>query len=596
MLGYDDLGVVDAMVAGVESGQPSAKPGAAASWRNGLQRSTSGAIRQNVHNAASALELAPELVGRVRYDEFRCRATCRDMPWRPGSDWREWTDADDDQLTRWLQREGVPTTPGVVASAVNIVAHDNPIHEVREYLEGLEWDGQARLDSWLINYVGAQPDPTEDYLKDELEAQKRYIEAVGRAFMIGAVARIMRPGCKLDTAPILEGRQGIFKSTAIAALMPSPDWFTDQVAEFGTKDSCHDLEGKWIIEIAELSAMRGKDVEKTKAFMSRSIDHYKRSYGRRSQDVPRQCAFIGTTNSQEYLKDETGNRRFWPVRCGVIDLDAIRRDRNQLWAEAFAAFMAGEPWWLTHDIEAIAGKVQADRKSRDPWHGSVMQIVAEMNEHRIRHFAEPDEVLERLLPQPRDRNQAAKNRLAAILIAANWERKQRRLIKGGPRVWVYVPPVITVTSDTAHTGDETGDKKHAQSLAQPPVSPLSPVESNRDIRKGDKDQPDSPVCGDSKTLGLLGEITGDTGDTGEKPSKSGDFSSPDLSHRTGDALVTGVGTGDIPDDVTAQICAVTEPAGYSCHKCGSDISFPRNPGVILEDGTAICDRCDGCQK
>ena len=131
--------------------------------------------------------------------------------------------------------------------------------------------------------------------------------------------------------------------------MPSPNWFADEISDLGSKDSAQDLRGKWIIELAELSAMKRGDIERTKAFMSRAIDHYRPSYGRRSQDFPRQCVFAGTTNADTYLGDETGNRRFWPVKVGHIDLAGLREVRDQLWAEAVAAFKAGEKWWLTAD-------------------------------------------------------------------------------------------------------------------------------------------------------------------------------------------------------------------------------------------------------
>jgi putative DNA primase/helicase len=229
-------------------------------------------------------------------------------------------------LAEWCQLREVPLTRASCADAVAAVADDNRFHPIREYLDGLAWDGTPRLATWLSTHLGAVVEPG----CDKPEARPAYIREVGRKWPIGAVARVYRPGCKVDAAPIFEGGQGIGKSQALAALVPCPEWFCDEISDLGTKDSAQDLRGKWIIELAELSAMRRGDIERTKAFMSRSTDHYRPSYGRRSQDFPRQCAFAGTTNADGYLGDETGNRRFWPVKVGAIDLDAIRRDREQL--------------------------------------------------------------------------------------------------------------------------------------------------------------------------------------------------------------------------------------------------------------------------
>jgi putative DNA primase/helicase len=158
-------------------------------------------------------------------------------------------------------------------------------------------------------------------------------DAFGRKFLISAVARVMRPGCKVDHVLIFEGLRGTMKSKTLRALV-GDDWFTDQISDLGTKDWCQDLRGVWVIELSELSAIRPGEVEKVKAYISRQVDHYRPSYGRRTIDVPRQRVFIGTTNAREYLSDITGNRRYWPVTCVKLDLDATHRDREQIWAVA----------------------------------------------------------------------------------------------------------------------------------------------------------------------------------------------------------------------------------------------------------------------
>ena len=152
-------------------------------------------------------------------------------------------------------------------------------------------------------------------------------------------------------------------------------WFSDELADLGTKDAAQDLRGKWIVELGELSALNRGAVERVKAFMSRRVDHYRPSYGTRSQDFPRQCVFIGSTNADAYLGDETGGRRFWPVKVGAIDLDALKRDRDQLWAEAVAAYRADEKWWLDKETEKAAAVEQGDRRIVDPWEWRILGLV-----------------------------------------------------------------------------------------------------------------------------------------------------------------------------------------------------------------------------
>jgi predicted P-loop ATPase len=329
------------------------------SWSIDLDRTGSGAALKSFRNACIALRAHPDVKGRIAYDEFAgCTYVRGPLPWDDRAH-RAWNQHDDLAATEWLQGLPAPDAIGVSSAvareAVERVAYDNRFHPVLEWLEGLEWDGTDRLDGWLTTYLGVQPTPLS--------------AAIGRAFLISAVARIQKPGCKVDHMPVLEGPQGILKSTALRTLVGADDWFTDQVADLGTKDSCQDLRGKWLIEISELDAMRrSAEVERVKAYVSRQIDHYRPSYGRRSGDVPRQCVFAGSTNAEEYLSDATGGRRFWPVACGQIDLEGIGRDREQLWAEAVAAYHAGERWWLEdHELKRMAAEEQEARRIRHPW-------------------------------------------------------------------------------------------------------------------------------------------------------------------------------------------------------------------------------------
>jgi putative DNA primase/helicase len=232
------------------------------------------------------------------------------------------------------------------------VAKRKSYHPVRDFLTATPWDGVDRLDNLLARYFGAEASP--------------YASAIGRCTMVAAVARVMRPGCKVDTMLILEGEGGTFKSTALRVLA-GDDWFTDAEIDPTNKDAALAIRGRWIVEMGELHALRKSEANQLKAWVSRQTDRQRDPFARRMCDHPRQSVFIGTTNQDHYLKDETGNRRYWPCRCGVVDVEALRADRAQLWAEALARFTAGEPWWLTADVEAEAVKQQAERFITDPW-------------------------------------------------------------------------------------------------------------------------------------------------------------------------------------------------------------------------------------
>ncbi len=307
--------------------------------------------------AIALFEHHPDWQGCLRHDAF----LRRDMLYRPlpgtdtadGFEIREITETDIVLAQVWCNRNGFPNAvQGTIADAFHTVAADYSIDPLKDWLEGLEWDGQPRLSSWLTRYLGVE--------------ESIYAAEVGPRWMISAVARALQPGCKADGCLILEGKQGSGKSTVLRILAGSA-FFADSLPDLSSKDAAQFLRGKWIIELAELSSLSRSSVEATKAFISRQEERYRPPYGRTEVTELRRCVFAGTTNRDDYLRDPTGNRRFWPVMTGEFDLEAIERDRDQLWAEAMHAYKAGEPWWLTGQVAEIAAQEQAERGEDDPW-------------------------------------------------------------------------------------------------------------------------------------------------------------------------------------------------------------------------------------
>ncbi len=415
-------------------------------WAALLRLEPSGTPERNEANVITALSLDAALAGALVFDEFAQEIlVTRALPWEPAASTipRAWGDADDVRCAEWLQRHEINVPPVVVGRSVVAVARNIRIHPVRDYLTALSWDGTQRLDAWAVTYLGAADTPLN--------------RAMAPLWMISAVARIMRPGCKADHMLILEGPQGIRKSTALKVLA-SDAWFTDELAEIGSKDAAQQMRGVWIIEMAELDAIGRAEVSRIKAFLTRTSDRYRPPYERYVITVPRQCVFAGSVNPDTYLRDETGNRRFWPLRCGEIDLDGLRRDRNQLWAEAVARFNSGAPWWLEdRDLIASATTEQEARYEPDAWDALIERWLASEKRPTSVGFGTHEDWQDRYVPrqkrltdvsvgealeqalgiEPAKWTKADQTRVGNFFKAKKWVKYRMRT---APREWRYVAP------------------------------------------------------------------------------------------------------------------------------------------------------------
>jgi putative DNA primase/helicase len=340
----------------------------------------------------------------LAYDEFNARVVIRKPPpWgKEAASDAPWIDDHESRTRIWFQHEEIFASLGDVGRAVQTAAGYSSFHPVRDHFDSLAWDGTPRLDTWLTTYLHADNTP--------------YTRAVGPRFLISSVARIYKPGTKVDHMLVLEGRQGKQKSEALRTLAIKDKWFTDRLSHIGGKDSIMETAGVLLVEIAEMEALAKASSSASKGFLTRRHDRFRPPYGKHPISIPRQCVFAGTINPVVggYLKDPTGARRFWPVLCNgliEIDRDGIERDRDQLWAEAVVRFKAGAKWWLeTPELEALATAEQALRFKVDAWQETIEEWLGERKDTSIA------EVLEHALGiAPQEVNRSAEMRVASIL-------------------------------------------------------------------------------------------------------------------------------------------------------------------------------------
>lgn len=325
----DEGGSTTAPAAQAEGGRP-------ARWRDAYIM-TRGAIRECVPNVMLLLHRHPAWQGVLGFDEFSQRIVKR----RPApyddqaGTGTQWVDVDDTRAAAWIARqEGFVPSAHMVAEAAMEAAHAQAFHPVLEYLRGLQHDGVERLDHWLVDLFGTADTP--------------YVRLVGRYFLIGMCMRVLQPGCKFDYCLVLEGPQGRRKSSALRAL--AGEWFSDIELDLTNKDAMSNIRGKWLHEFAEMGSLARAEASRQKSFLSRQVDEFRPTYGRREIRCPRQTAFAGSTNEWAWNKDPTGGRRFWPVEVGdTVNTDGLAAVRDQLFAEAFAAAQAGDRYWPDAD-------------------------------------------------------------------------------------------------------------------------------------------------------------------------------------------------------------------------------------------------------
>lgn len=415
---------------GCNGTQPTHTIDPAEAWLDTLLKAKDGSLRPLLANIIQILCHDGRWRGALGFDQFaETVMLTAPPPYLAQKDRAAWQarpllDTDDSETCAWIQRNYCcHTSTGVVAEALEVAARRSPFHAVRDYLSRLAWDGTSRLDTWLCTYAHAADTP--------------FVRAVASKTLLSAIARVMEPGCQADTVLVLEGEQGERKSAFIRALAADRHWFSDDLPDLRDKDARQALRGIWILELGELETLSKSEVETIKRFISAPSDFYRPSYGRRAQQFPRQTIFIGSTNRETYLKDDTGNRRFWPVRIASCNTEALESARDQLWAEAVVRYHQGEAWWLEQAMEAVAREEQAARVEFDDWTVPVMEYAEGRNALLAR-----DVLKQALMLEESQNTRANANRVGTILRLHGWRlmtvRENNMIVKR------FVPPEKTL--------------------------------------------------------------------------------------------------------------------------------------------------------
>ncbi len=385
-----------------------------------------GVVTDCVQNAAMLVEKLPELSGKIKLNKMTERIeVVAALPWSDRYP-RTWNDIDDLALMNHLANEYqfLFKAPLTMMNGVKFAAARYEYHPLQEWLATLEWDGQDRLTDWLHTYLGVE--------------STEYSRLIGPLWLRQAINRALNPGCKADYVLILEGRQGLRKSTALRVLGGS--WFSDSPLDIHNKDLYQIINGVWIYEIAELDMFNRAEATAIKAFITRGTDRFREPYGRHVVEQARHTVFAGTTNVDEYFKDTTGNRRFWPVMCTAIDIEALERDRAQLFAQALHEFYEGYPCHPTPEQERqLIQEEQAAREVSDAWE---IKIRACLNEP---DFTETKlsmvHILEKMIGLDMARvtsTRQQETKVGLIMKKLGWMKKRMPPDRSGYRGYMYV--------------------------------------------------------------------------------------------------------------------------------------------------------------
>jgi predicted P-loop ATPase len=319
---------------------------------------TDAGLTNTPRNAYLIFKYDPAWAGLLKFDVLHKTLIVRGTPLEGVAE-----QAQEAAATAWLSEHcHLDLAYGVVSTELMHVALETLVDPLADYLKSVKRDGESRLDTFLTNYLGVLDDPPT--------------RRISRRWLISCVARALKPGAKVDTVLVLVGKQGSMKSTSLGIL--AGEFFSDTAIDMGSKDGRSAASNHWIIELSELTSLRRADDETTKAFLSAAVDSYRPPYAKIEVTRPRRCVFVGSTNQEEFLRDITGNRRYWPVLIGTIDTEALLRDRDAIWAEAVEAFLKGERWWLDSKETDEQEQRNAEHMQTSHWSQTIAQWIVKM--------------------------------------------------------------------------------------------------------------------------------------------------------------------------------------------------------------------------
>lgn len=382
-------------------------------WRQQLQQGDRGPKR-NLTNLMLHLRHLPGMGSQFRMNELT-----GNVEWKG----KELTDTSYIDVRLQIEAAGYQPTDKDLPAAITRIAEDNAYNPVADYLNGLTWDGTPRLENWLRAVFGVP--------NNELH------QSIGKMFLISAVARALNPGCKVDTMLILEGPQGLKKSTAVQVLFGG-DYVLNGLRSFHGQEAGIAMQGRWAIDLGELKGMRNADIREVKHFLAVEVDNYRPLWGRSIVNRKRRVVFIGSTNEYNYLTDPTGARRFWPVPCAKADIELLKAKRDQLWAEAVRRYSDGEKWWIDRDSKLwdMAEEAQAERYTESVFAPAIERFLSSP-EARAKGCVTAADVLLGIGILI-DRHKALEGDVTAHLTKAGWRKK--RCMRHGMNLNWWFPP------------------------------------------------------------------------------------------------------------------------------------------------------------